>query len=66
MWLHQHYRGEAPFLRAWGLDIKSAADREEGVVILRDLIDMDLDLDGDGGDSGERGADGNGGDAPGI
>lgn len=43
MWLHQHYRGEAPFLRAWGLDIKSAADREEGIVILRDLIALDLE-----------------------
>ncbi|KAM7183530.1 hypothetical protein V8F20_012592 [Naviculisporaceae sp. PSN 640] len=43
MWLHQHYRGEAPFLRAWGLDIKSVADREEGLVILRDLMGMDSD-----------------------
>ncbi|KAM7185171.1 hypothetical protein V8F33_012559 [Rhypophila sp. PSN 637] len=42
IWLHQHYRGEAPFLRAWGLDIKNLADREEGRVILRDLMLSEL------------------------
>ncbi|KAK4207386.1 hypothetical protein QBC37DRAFT_392797 [Rhypophila decipiens] len=42
IWLHQHYRGEAPFLRAWGLDIKNLADREEGRVILQDLMLSEL------------------------
>ncbi|KAK3937467.1 hypothetical protein QBC46DRAFT_267467 [Diplogelasinospora grovesii] len=38
MWLHQNYRGEAPFLDAWGLNIKNEEDREEGSRILRDLM----------------------------
>ncbi|KAK4120979.1 hypothetical protein N657DRAFT_673764 [Parathielavia appendiculata] len=38
IWLHVNYRGEVPFLKAWGLDIKKAADRVEGVAILRDLM----------------------------
>ncbi|KAK3686138.1 hypothetical protein B0T22DRAFT_483041 [Podospora appendiculata] len=38
MWLHANYRGEAPFLLAWGLNIDRREDREEGMVILRDLM----------------------------
>ncbi|KAI8626343.1 hypothetical protein F5Y19DRAFT_227159 [Xylariaceae sp. FL1651] len=38
-WLHRHYRGEAMFLRAWGLQISSEEDREEGRKILRDLME---------------------------
>ncbi|KAK4097556.1 hypothetical protein N658DRAFT_569231 [Parathielavia hyrcaniae] len=38
IFLHVNYRGEAPFLKAWGLDIKKPADRVEGLAILRDLM----------------------------
>jgi len=38
VWLHANYRGEAPFLQAWGLDIKVPGDREVGLEILRDLM----------------------------
>ncbi|KAK1750504.1 hypothetical protein QBC47DRAFT_393599 [Echria macrotheca] len=38
MWLHHNYRGEAPFLQAWGLDIANAEDREEGLDMLRELM----------------------------
>ncbi|KAK0716418.1 hypothetical protein B0T21DRAFT_396029 [Apiosordaria backusii] len=38
MWLHHNYRGEAPFLAAWGLDITSQQDREEGVSIVKELM----------------------------
>ncbi|KAI0456693.1 hypothetical protein F5B21DRAFT_501992 [Xylaria acuta] len=38
-WLHRHYRGEATFLKAWGLEITSEEDREEGHRILRELIE---------------------------
>ncbi|KAK4160575.1 hypothetical protein QBC43DRAFT_245255 [Cladorrhinum sp. PSN259] len=38
VWLHANYRGEAPFLEAWGLDISRKADREEGLAILRELM----------------------------
>ncbi|KAK3291778.1 uncharacterized protein B0H64DRAFT_435544 [Chaetomium fimeti] len=31
IWLHVNYRGEAPFLQAWGLDIGTVADRVEGM-----------------------------------
>jgi hypothetical protein len=37
-WLHVNYKGEAPFLKAWGLDITSASDRVEGLAILKDLM----------------------------
>ncbi|KAI0904952.1 hypothetical protein F4823DRAFT_612961 [Ustulina deusta] len=40
-WLHRHYRGEAMFLRAWGLQITSEEDREEGRGILRELIERE-------------------------
>ncbi|KAK4174102.1 hypothetical protein QBC36DRAFT_244055 [Triangularia setosa] len=38
MWLHRNYRGEAPFLAAWGLDITSQQDRDEGVGIVKELM----------------------------
>lgn len=38
-WLHRHYRGEAMFLKAWGLQITSEEDREEGRGILREIMD---------------------------
>ncbi len=38
IWLHVNYRGEGPFLRAWGLDITKPVDRSEGLALLRDLI----------------------------
>ncbi|KAK4033047.1 hypothetical protein C8A01DRAFT_19957 [Parachaetomium inaequale] len=38
IWLHINYRGEAPFLQAWGLDITKLADRIKGLAILRELI----------------------------
>ncbi|KAK1826441.1 hypothetical protein QBC39DRAFT_364303 [Podospora conica] len=38
IWLHRNYRGELPFLRAWGLDIGSAEDRAEGLEMLRELM----------------------------
>ncbi|KAI1747667.1 hypothetical protein F4782DRAFT_535214 [Xylaria castorea] len=38
-WLHRHYRGEAAFLKAWGLEITSEEDREEGRRIMRELIE---------------------------
>ncbi|KAJ3563232.1 hypothetical protein NPX13_g8273 [Xylaria arbuscula] len=38
-WLHRHYRGEAVFLKAWGLQIENEKDREEGRRIMRELIE---------------------------
>ncbi|KAI0517542.1 hypothetical protein F5B22DRAFT_603334 [Xylaria bambusicola] len=38
-WLHRHYRGEAVFLKAWGLQIESEQDRQEGRRILRELME---------------------------
>ncbi|KAK5655664.1 hypothetical protein OQA88_5597 [Cercophora sp. LCS_1] len=38
VWLHHNYRGEAPFLLVWGLDIRNEEDREEGLEILRELM----------------------------
>ncbi|KAL2175897.1 uncharacterized protein P884DRAFT_279028 [Thermothelomyces heterothallicus CBS 202.75] len=38
VWLHVNYRGEAPFLQAWGLDIANPGDRLEGLTILRELM----------------------------
>ncbi|AEO62213.1 uncharacterized protein THITE_2106130 [Thermothielavioides terrestris NRRL 8126] len=43
LWLHKHYHGEAPFLKAWGLDISKLADRLEGLDILRDLIQAEAE-----------------------
>jgi hypothetical protein len=38
IWLHSNYRGEAPFLQAWGLDIRREEDREEGIRMVRELM----------------------------
>ncbi|KAK4645241.1 hypothetical protein QC761_001160 [Podospora bellae-mahoneyi] len=38
MWLHRNYRGEAPFLAAWGLDIASQQDQGEGVSRVKELM----------------------------
>ncbi|KAK8117612.1 uncharacterized protein PG998_005893 [Apiospora kogelbergensis] len=38
LWLHKNYRGEANFLRAWGLSIDNEEDREEGAALLRELV----------------------------
>jgi hypothetical protein len=38
IWLHGNYRGEAPFLQAWGLDIRRGEDREEGMRLVRELM----------------------------
>ncbi|KAK4038843.1 hypothetical protein C8A01DRAFT_17080 [Parachaetomium inaequale] len=43
IWLHVNYRGEAPFLQAWGLDIAKMADRLEGLAILRELIQAEVE-----------------------
>ncbi|KAK7918112.1 hypothetical protein PG985_009986 [Apiospora marii] len=37
LWLHRNYRGEANFLRAWGLSIDNEEDRDEGAALLREL-----------------------------
>lgn len=49
IWLHRNYRGELPFLRAWGLDISSAEDRAEGLEMLRELM---LEEEEEGGTRG--------------
>ncbi len=41
VWLHRNYRGEAPFLRAWGLNIESEEDREEGRALMQELMQAD-------------------------
>ncbi|KAI1085525.1 hypothetical protein F5B20DRAFT_6335 [Whalleya microplaca] len=38
LWLHRNYRGEATFLKAWGLSINREGDRDEGLEILRELM----------------------------
>lgn len=38
LWLHRNYRGEATFLKAWGLSIEKREDREEGVAMMRELM----------------------------
>ncbi|KAK3905509.1 hypothetical protein C8A05DRAFT_12688 [Staphylotrichum tortipilum] len=43
IWLHVNYRGEGPFLRAWGLDITKPVDRSEGLALLRDLIQAECE-----------------------
>ncbi|KAL2259057.1 hypothetical protein VTK26DRAFT_7395 [Humicola hyalothermophila] len=48
-WLHVNYRGEAPFLQAWGLDIANLSDRLEGLSILRDLMQAETDKPGAAG-----------------
>ncbi|KAI0846043.1 hypothetical protein F5Y00DRAFT_264937 [Daldinia vernicosa] len=38
LWLHQNYRGEATFLKAWGLHVSRDADREQGREIMEMLM----------------------------
>ncbi|KAI2616691.1 hypothetical protein GGS26DRAFT_578015 [Hypomontagnella submonticulosa] len=38
LWLHQNYRGEATFLKAWGFHITREGEREQGLEILRALM----------------------------
>lgn len=38
IWLHKNYRGEATFLKAWGLHFTKDADREQGREILQVLM----------------------------
>ncbi|KAI1144249.1 hypothetical protein F5Y05DRAFT_418326 [Hypoxylon sp. FL0543] len=38
LWLHRNYRGEATFLKAWGLHITRDADRERGREIMQELM----------------------------
>ncbi|KAI0882067.1 uncharacterized protein GGS22DRAFT_196224 [Annulohypoxylon maeteangense] len=38
LWLHRNYRGEATFLKAWGLHITRSTDRERGLEIMRELM----------------------------
>lgn len=38
IWLHKNYRGEATFLKAWGLHFTRDADRDQGREILRVLM----------------------------
>ncbi|KAK0614547.1 hypothetical protein B0T14DRAFT_310135 [Immersiella caudata] len=42
IWLHSNYRGEAPFLQAWGLDIKKQDEREEGIRMVRELMAAEM------------------------
>ncbi|KAI1413518.1 hypothetical protein F5Y13DRAFT_198360 [Hypoxylon sp. FL1857] len=42
LWLHRNYRGEATFLKAWGLHITREADREHGLEIMRELMAAEL------------------------
>lgn len=43
VWLHKNYRGEAAFLKAWGLDIEHEQNRDEGKAILQDLMQAEDD-----------------------
>ncbi|KAL2265922.1 hypothetical protein VTJ83DRAFT_5274 [Remersonia thermophila] len=38
IWLHANYRGEAPFLEAWGLDITKLSHRLQGLELVRELM----------------------------
>ncbi|KAI1759006.1 hypothetical protein GGR53DRAFT_515199 [Hypoxylon sp. FL1150] len=42
IWLHKNYRGEATFLKAWGLHFTRDADREQGREILQVLMAAEL------------------------
>lgn len=43
IWLHVNYRGEGPFLEAWGLSIMKLEDRLEGLAIIRELIQAEAE-----------------------
>jgi hypothetical protein len=55
IWLHLNYRGEAPFLQAWGLSITDLADRLEGLSILKDLMQAKAEGNGVTRDDGSDG-----------
>ncbi|OTA60676.1 hypothetical protein K449DRAFT_435070 [Hypoxylon sp. EC38] len=42
LWLHRNYRGEATFLKAWGLHITRDSDRERGLEIMRELMAAEI------------------------
>ena len=44
LWLHRNYRGEANFLKSWGLRIESDADRSEGADLLRELMRSEVEM----------------------
>lgn len=44
LWLHRNYRGEANFLKAWGLRIENDADRGEGADLLRELMQSEMEM----------------------
>ena len=46
VWLHINYRGESPFLQAWGMDISKPIDRVEGLALLRELIQAEREREG--------------------
>ncbi|KAI1077421.1 hypothetical protein F5B20DRAFT_275561 [Whalleya microplaca] len=46
LWLHRNYRGEATFLKAWGLSMDSEEDREEGMAMMRELMESEEDKRG--------------------
>ncbi|KAI1822736.1 hypothetical protein F4861DRAFT_373980 [Xylaria intraflava] len=54
LWLHRNYRGEANFLKAWGLGIASEDDRAEGVGILRELMEAEAQEEREGREGGAR------------
>lgn len=43
LWLHRNYRGEATFLKAWGLSIENPEEREEGLALVRELMSSEED-----------------------
>ncbi|KAK0638546.1 hypothetical protein B0T16DRAFT_421335 [Cercophora newfieldiana] len=55
IWLHSNYRGEAPFLQAWGLDIKKEEDRAEGIRMVRELMSAEANPGSRGNGDGARG-----------
>ncbi len=46
VWLHINYRGESPFLQAWGMDIRRPVDRVEGLVLLKQLMQAEREREG--------------------
>ena len=44
LWLHRNYRGEANFLKSWGLKVESDEDRAEGAELLRELMQSEVEM----------------------
>ena len=42
--MHRNYRGEANFLKSWGLRIESDADRSEGADLVRELMQSEREM----------------------